>query len=150
MSGGSMNYFYCTLEEYENALGDRELNELVHDLVKVFHDKEWLDSADMGEGEYNKTVIEFKDKWFADAGKHERYLSYIDDAVRELKRELRLDRDFCKDCKRWQLQDGYIAYGKCEFHEGCLTHGYDYAPHECFERRGKNNGRRKADTADNT
>lgn len=149
MSGGSLGYFYSKLGEYDNVLKDRELNDLVHDLVKVFHDREWADDADISEGEYNETVAKFKDKWFADAGKHERYLSYIDDAVRELKRELRLDTHYCKDCKHWEPQEGYTTYGNCEYHAHCLIHSYEYTIEECLKGELRLDGKRKSESVNN-
>ena len=130
-----MNYFYSTLSEYESVLGDVELNDLVHDLVKVFHDKEWWDSADIGEGSYNKTVKEFKDKWFTDAGALRRYDGYIDEAITKLRRELRLDKKYCHDCRNWAIEAGYSGeYGNCFKYKTCLVHGYD-RPCEDFETR---------------
>ena len=134
MSGGSMNYFYSTLEEYEKSLGDRELNDLVHDLVKVFHDKEWADSGDISEGTYNKTVKEFKDKWCTPVGGIIRYQSYIDNAVAELRRELRLDGTFCKDCEFWHQDARLNDYGKCDYEKHCLVHGYERPCREFEER----------------
>ena len=132
-----MNYFYSTLEEYQDVLGDRELNDLVHDLVKVFHDKEWLDSADIGEGSYNMTVKAFKDKWFTESGMKQRYSEYIDSTLRALKRELRLDTTYCKDCLHYnpiEHKNGYKNYGRCKHYTTCLTHGYE-TPCEEFEER---------------
>ena len=132
-----MNYFYRTLEEYSNVLGDRELNDLVHDLVKVFHDKEWWDSADIGEGSYNQTVKEFKEKWFTEVGHNRRYAEYIDTAIRDLKRELRLDTTYCKDCANWKKakESGYYSeYGRCPRYTTCMVHGYE-TPCEEFEAR---------------
>ena len=40
MSGGSLNYFYIELEEHAGDLGDKELNNLVMDLARLFHDRE--------------------------------------------------------------------------------------------------------------
>lgn len=128
MSGGSMNYFCHTLEEYENSLGDKELNDLVHDLVQVFHDREWMISGDISEGAYNETVASFKDKWFSEPGKNRRYIEYIDTAIGDLKRELRLDCNFCKDCEHWDIDKRYESiYGRCEYHKGCVMHGYENA-----------------------
>ena len=135
MSGGSMNYFYSTLEEYSNVLGDRELNDLVKDLVKVFHDKEWWDSADIGEGSYNLTVKNFKEKWFTVVGQNRRYAEYIDTAIRDLKRELRLDTTYCKDCKHYMMESRYDGkYGRCKHYTTCMVHAYD-TPCEEYEER---------------
>jgi len=135
MSGGSLNYFYCQLEEYTNSLGDRELNDLVKDLAKVFHDKEWADSGDTSNGEYNKTVKWFKDKWFTKPGQNERHRRYIDEAIKELERTLGLNTSFCKDCAHWDKDaTRHDKYGRCEFETCCLTHGYE-TPCDKFETR---------------
>ena len=119
-----MNYFCHHLEEYESVLGDRELNDLVHDLVKVFHDKEWADSGDISEGEYNKTVQEFKKKWFAKDGEILRREKYFADALEEL-RIMCGYGSFCQDCKHWQSHE-LQGYGRCKLKEYCLTHGYEH------------------------
>lgn len=126
MSGGSMNYFYSTLSEYESVLGDVELNDLVHDLVKVFHDKEWWDSADIGEGSYNRTVQEFKKKWFTKDGEILRREQYFADALEEL-RIMCGYGSFCKDCEHLEQRTDKpdSDYGKCE-EKHCLVHGYEH------------------------
>ena len=132
MSGGSMNYFCYTLEEHENRLGDRELNDLVHDLVKVFHDKEWADSGDICDGAYNKTVMEFKQKWFTNDGRNERHDKYIKEAVEGLRNDLMIVNSFCFQCKYWGKSERYDEYGDCEFQKTCLIHEYE-RPCERFE-----------------
>lgn len=121
MSGGSMEYFYCRLEEYSNVLGDKELNDLVKDLVKVFHDKEWFDSADYSEGTYNKTVAEFKAKWFGRSDE-ERIKSIVNDKVKEIYQTLGMGY-YCKDCKHWKAESD--THGRCKENRW-LTHGYEY------------------------
>lgn len=121
MSGGSMNYFCYRLEEYSNVLGDKELNELVKDLVKVFHDKEWADSGDYSDGTYNKTVAEFKEKWFG-RSYEERAKSIVDDAIREIYQTLCIDF-YCKDCEHWKHESS--EYGRCKDNK-YLTHGYEH------------------------
>lgn len=65
MSGGSYEYTCWRVEEeYVGAMHDFELDEMMKDLVKVLHDVEWWQSADIGEESYRKTVAEFKKKWF--------------------------------------------------------------------------------------
>ena len=59
MSGGSLGYFYCKLEEHCDDLGDRELNELVEDLAKLFHDREWYLSGDTCEDTWDKSRNDF-------------------------------------------------------------------------------------------
>ena len=131
-----MNYFCFSLEEYANKLGDRELNDLAHDLAKVFHDKEWADSGDACEGSYNKTVKKFKDKWFTPDGMTKRRDKYIEDMAAELKRSFGVG-DYCKDCRNWDREAGsFDDYGICKHESTCVIHGYE-EPCEKFERRNK-------------
>ena len=37
MSGGSLDYFSCQLEDHVGDFGDKELDELVKDLAALFH-----------------------------------------------------------------------------------------------------------------
>lgn len=136
MSGGSMNYFYGQLEEYSYQLGDKELCELAKDLAKVFHDKEWCDSGDISEGEFNKTVKEFKEKWFTERGQKERYEKYILGAMKDLRRLFRLDEKYCKDCVHWERHKNGSSYGQCDGIDDHLMHGFEFGC-EKFARKGK-------------
>ena len=65
MSGGSYDYKYSVLEDYyAGYMYDKELNEMIKDLVEVLHDLEWWQSCDISEEDYRKTVTNFKKKWF--------------------------------------------------------------------------------------
>lgn len=65
MSGGSYSYVYCQVEnECVGRMFDRQLDEMMKDLVKVLHDLEWWQSSDTGEDTYRRAVTEFKKKWF--------------------------------------------------------------------------------------
>ena len=65
MSGGSYSYVYCKVEnECVGRMFDRQLDEMMKDLVKVLHDLEWWKSSDTGEDTYRRAVTEFKRKWF--------------------------------------------------------------------------------------
>ena len=79
MSGGSLNYFYCQLQDHVGDFGDKELDELVKDLAELFHDREWYLSADYGEGSWNEARDAFKAKWFTDHGRQERIEKYLSD-----------------------------------------------------------------------
>lgn len=79
MSGGSLNYFYCELSEHEGDFGDKELDELVKDLAKLFHDREWYLSSDTGKGDWIISMNNFKKKWFTDIGRQERITRYLDE-----------------------------------------------------------------------
>ena len=65
MSGGSYSYVYCKVQnECVGRMFDRQLDEMMKDLVKVLHDLEWWQSSDTGEDTYRRAVTEFKKKWF--------------------------------------------------------------------------------------
>ena len=88
MSGGSHNYAcYCIEENLSGQMKDRELDDLMKDLVKLTHDLEWADSADISQEEYFETVKRFKNKWFG-TSREERLKEYIDEAVSGLRDEL--------------------------------------------------------------
>ena len=87
MSGGSHNYIAYTIngELFEdriethytnvcnaknariarnlNPMHDRELSELMADVMCLLHALEWYDSCDIGEESYKKYVNKFKEKW---------------------------------------------------------------------------------------
>lgn len=123
MSGGSLNYFYSMLQDHEHDFGDKELDELVHDLAELFHDREWFLSADTGEGDWNEARDEFKAKWFTEHGRQERIEKYLDEVAQEVRRSFGIGANYCKNCKHWTMQESYDGrYGKCEFIDGCVMH----------------------------
>lgn len=124
MSGGNMSYFYSQMEEYCDRLGDRELNELARDLCKLFHDKEWFESGDIGSGSWNKSVADFKAKWF-EAPREERILRYINDAANDLKLQFGIV-NMCKDCNHFDKRSN-SEYSDCPFCKGYMVHGYEKA-----------------------
>ena len=88
MSGGSYNYLFCLVdEEYVGHMYDRELDDMMSDLVTLLHDLEWWQSVDYGEEQYRKTVRQFKGKWFS-TDRKERLTKYIDEAMEKLAVEL--------------------------------------------------------------
>ena len=90
MSGGSMNYAYCTIEEQAIYLGDRELVDIAKDMAKLFHDAEWWHSSDIDEKDYRETVKWFKDKWLRSEKVDERLRRYIDQIFDDAKQECKL------------------------------------------------------------
>ena len=120
MSGGSLNYFYCQLEDHVGDFGDKELDELVKDLAELFHDREWYLSADYGEGNWIEARDEFKAKWFTPHGRQERIERYLSDIVNEVRECFGMVKGRCKDCKHWEKESEH--YGKCEYISGCLQH----------------------------
>ena len=122
MSGGSLNYFCYQLEEHIGDFGDKELDELVKDLARLFHDREWYLSADYGKGSWVEARDAFKAKWFTEHGRQERiekYLAEIGDEVRDM---FGMGKK-CQTCKRWERESE--CYGKCEYTSGCLRHRND-------------------------
>ena len=125
MSGGSLNYFYCVLQDHDKDFSDKELNDLVSDLAELFHDREWFLSGDTGEGSWNEARDAFKDKWFTRHGRQERIEKYIAEFTDEIRKTFGISKRYCKLCKHWQGREKPVydgEYGDCEFHDGCLMH----------------------------
>jgi len=90
MSGGSHGYIYNQIQsELCGQMYDVELNDLMKDIVKLAHDLEWYDSCDIGEETYQKTIAEFKRKWFK-AEREDRLKAYVDEAIDKLRSEMYL------------------------------------------------------------
>ena len=88
MSGGSHNYIYCRIEEdLVGQMEDRELDDLMKDIVTLAHDLEWYHSADTSHDDYRESVRKFKDKWFKQS-REERLKKYIEESIKETKEEL--------------------------------------------------------------
>lgn len=122
MSGGSLDYFYCQLQEHAGDFKDKELDELVSDLAELFHDREWYLSGDYGKGEWNEARDKFKQKWFTNVGRQQRVERAFDNAKAELLESFGLETKYCKDCKFWNAEDKMDDYGKCKFYTGCSMH----------------------------
>lgn len=124
MSGGSLSYFYSELEEHIGDFGDKELDDLVKDLARLFHDREWFLSADTSEGSWKDSRDAFKEKWFTAAGRRERIISYLEEIRKEVLDSLGLNNERCKNCKHWTQDDRahYEMYGVCDLVSGCLMH----------------------------
>jgi predicted GTPase len=88
MSGGSLNYFYCQLQDHVGDFGDKELDELVSDLAELFHDREWYLSADTGLGDWEEARNKFKEKWFTKHGRQKRIEKYLAEMTEEIRRDL--------------------------------------------------------------
>lgn len=88
MSGGSHNHIYSNIEwELCGKMHDIELNDLMKDIVKLTHDLEWYDSGDKSSEDYQKTVSEFKRKWFEQPRKN-RLIKYVDEEIEKTKNNL--------------------------------------------------------------
>lgn len=127
MSGGSLNYFYNDLGYHAEDFNDKELNELVKDLAKLFHDREWFLSSDTCEGAWNEARDAFKKKWFGTEGqkqREERINRYLDEIRDDLMKQFGVSERYCRNCGSWTQdeREHYEEYGGCEFEESCLMH----------------------------
>jgi len=120
MSGGSLNYFYCQLEDHVGDFGDKELDELVKDLAELFHDREWYLSADYGVGTWIEAKDKFKEKWFTQHGRQERIEQYLSDLANEVRESFGMVKGRCKNCKHWKRESEH--YGVCEYISDVRTH----------------------------
>ena len=99
MSGGSLNYFYSDLESHVGDFGDVELDDLIKDLVQLFHDREWYLSSDTNKGNWVEARDNFKRKWFKENARQERIDSYLNDVRSQLMESFGLSNKYCKNCK---------------------------------------------------
>lgn len=95
MSGGRFEYKDFALkdeifgfsEKCTNIFEDKEISQLVWDVLSLIHDFDWYASGDTGEDNWLKAKKEFKNKWLRDNQK-ERTKEIIDSSINELKNEL--------------------------------------------------------------
>ncbi len=95
MSGGYFNYIDSQLKSeifgwsdtFHNVLNDRELSELVWDMLDLLHDYDWYVSGDTGKDSWQRARKEFKDKWL-NAKREDIVKHTIDQSLKECKREL--------------------------------------------------------------
>ena len=135
MSGGSLDYFYGILENHAGDFGDKELDDLVRDLAKLFHDREWFLSSDTNEGTWVESRDAFKEKWFTPRGREERIKTYLDEVREEVLGMFGMSDKYCKNCQHWtqDKRDNYEMYGNCDISKGCLWHRSEHC--EKFERK---------------
>lgn len=98
MSGGCFNYIdsqlkseifgWCPNDTWDgrNVFEDREISELVFDVLNLIHDYDWYACSDTCEETYLKAKAKFKDKWLKNP--RVRVQRVIDSAVEELRQEL--------------------------------------------------------------
>lgn len=94
MSGGRFCYVDSQLkheifgwsDKPRNIFEDREISELVWDVLDLIHEFDWYESGDTGEDDYLKAKKEFKEKWLANDT--ERQKRIIDEAIEDLKNDL--------------------------------------------------------------
>ena len=133
MSGGSLNYFYCSLEEHAGDFGDKELDDLVKDLAELFHDREWYLSGDIGEGKWREARDEFKAKWFTEIGRKDRIEKYLRQMASEVFDSFGFGV-YCRDCVEWTAKDDSECYGICNHNKNRLMHKSEHC--DQFEMRG--------------
>lgn len=94
MSGGRFLYMDSQLkteifgwsDEAWNAFEDREISELVWDVLDLIHAFDWYKSGDTNKETYLKVKAEFKKKWFSNRGVRVRRI--VDEALKQCKGEL--------------------------------------------------------------
>ena len=94
MSGGRFDYkdsslkgeIYGWTDKPSNVFEDREISELVWDVLDLIHDFDWYVSGDTCKETYLKAKSDFKKKWFSNRGVRVRRI--VDDAIQQCKNEL--------------------------------------------------------------
>ena len=94
MSGGRFDYkdsslkneIYGWTDKPINVFEDREISELVWDVLDLIHDFDWYASGDTCKETYLKAKADFKKKWFSNRGVRVRRI--VDDAIQQCKTEL--------------------------------------------------------------
>lgn len=129
MSGGSLNYFYSDLESHIGDFDDPELDDLVRDMAKLFHDREWYLSSDTNEGAWRDARDAFKQKWFKDGARQERIEKYLSDIRREVLDSFGLSKEYCRFCSNWTRENDGSEYGTCDYEKHCLMHQGERCEH---------------------
>ena len=94
MSGGHFDYIDNRLKDEifgwtdspSNVFEDREISELVWDVLNLIHDFDWYASGDTRKETYLKAKAEFKKKWMSNRGVRVRRI--VDEAIQRTKNEL--------------------------------------------------------------
>lgn len=94
MSGGHFDYVDSRLKEEifgwtdkpGNVFEDREISELVWDVLNLIHEYDWYASGDNCKETYLKHKAAFKKKWFSNRGVRVRQI--VDGALTQCKNEL--------------------------------------------------------------
>lgn len=134
MSGGSLDYVYCTLQDHVGDFGDKELDELTSDLSDLFYAREWYLSGDTGVGSWNEARDAFKSKWFGQNNRAERIERYLAEFTEEIRKSLGISDMYCRNCKHWSDDNDGSNYGRCACVKNHLMHRRESC--ERFERRG--------------
>lgn len=94
MSGGRFDYKDSSLKDEifgwtdkpRNVFEDKEISELVWDVLDLIHEYDWYASGDTAKETYLKAKAEFKKKWFSDRGIRIRQI--VDESIEQAKNEL--------------------------------------------------------------
>lgn len=95
MSGGLWDYrdsglkneIFGWCDEWHDVLEDREISELVWDVLELLHEFDWYRSGDTGKDTYIDAKKAFKKKWFG-GNRGLLIRRIVDDALAETKAEL--------------------------------------------------------------
>ena len=95
MSGGRFDYADSRLKDEifgwsdkpRNVFEDREISELVWDVLNLIHDYDWYASGDTSESAYLEKKAAFKKKWLQ-TPPEERIKRIVAEAVGDLRQEL--------------------------------------------------------------
>ena len=95
MSGGCFDYLdnrlkseifgYCC-QEPKNIFEDREISQLIWEVLDLIHEFDWYKSEDTCKDTYLEAKAAFKKRWFSNRGV--RVKRIVDESVADLKREL--------------------------------------------------------------
>lgn len=94
MSGGLFDYKDSSLkceifgygDQFRNVFEDREISELVWDLLDLIHEFDWYRCGDTCKETYLKAKTDFKKKWLDNRGVRVKHI--VDTALSELREEL--------------------------------------------------------------
>lgn len=94
MSGGRFNYVDSGLkdeifgwtDEPTNVFEDKEISELIWDVLDLIHNYDWYASGDTGKETYLKAKARFKEKWLKQD--NDRVKRIVDEAIAACKEEL--------------------------------------------------------------
>lgn len=94
MSGGHFDYKDMGLkseifgweDKPTNVFEDKEISELVWDVLDLIHDFDWYKTGDTSKEDYLKAKANFKEKWFSNRELCVRRI--VDDSIEQCKKEL--------------------------------------------------------------
>ncbi len=105
MSGGYFEYIDSQLksqifgwrDKYNNVFEDKQISELVWDILSLIHEFDWYKSGDNCRETYLKAKREFKEKWLSGDDNRENTKRIIDEALNEMRQELYETFDIAND-----------------------------------------------------